>query len=127
MTDDTGSILLVDTRTRPRTSGESERDVLLPGGDESDEGEDEEARREERRRVLSTSGAPLSHLHRRSLSEGSDDEDEYEIVNGDGSAGVRENRERNNPRTLSARAGIILVRVYFPFVPSICYGPLDGF
>jgi len=62
---------------------------------------------------LSNSGAQLSRINLRSPSEGSDDEDGYEIVNGGGSAGVRENGERNNPGTLSAKAGIILVRVHF--------------
>ena len=108
--DDAGSIRLADTRTRPRTSGENERDIFLPRGDESDGSEDEEARREERRRVLSNSGAHLSRINLRSPSEGSEDEDGYEIVNGDVSAGVSENEERNNPGTLSAKAGIILVR-----------------
>ena len=61
--------------------------------------------------MLSNSGAHLSRINLRSLSEGSDDEDGYEIVNAGGSEGVRENGERNNPGTLSAKAGIILVRV----------------
>ena len=111
-TDDAGSIRLADTRTRPRTSGENERDVFLPGGDESDGSEDEEARTEERRRVLSNSGAQMSRINIRSPSEGSDDEDGYEIVNGNDDAGVREGGARNNPGTLSAKAGIILVRVH---------------
>ncbi|KIM38864.1 hypothetical protein M413DRAFT_447558 [Hebeloma cylindrosporum] len=104
--DHAGSIRLADTRTRPRTSGENEREVFLPGGDESDGSEDEEARREERRRVLSNSGAQLSRINLR--SDGSDDEDGYEIVNGNDGAGVRESGERSNPGTLSAKAGIIL-------------------
>jgi len=61
---------------------------------------------------LSNSGAQLSHIHLRSLSEGSDDGDGYEAVNGGGSVGVREHGERNNPGTLSGKAGIILVRVH---------------
>ena len=61
---------------------------------------------------MSNSGAQLSHLHFRPLSESSDDEGGYEIVNGGGSVGVRENGERNTPGTLSAKAGIILVRVH---------------
>ena len=35
-----------------------------------------------------------------------------EIVNGNDGAGVREGGARNNPGTLSAKAGIILVHVY---------------
>ena len=62
--------------------------------------------------MLSNSGAQLSHIHHRSLSEGSDDEGGYEIFNGGDRAGMRENGERNNPGTLSGKAGIILVRVY---------------
>jgi hypothetical protein len=62
--------------------------------------------------VLSNSGAQLSRINLRSPSEESDDEDGYAIVTGDGSAGIRENGERNNPGTLSAKAGIILVRVH---------------
>jgi len=62
--------------------------------------------------VLSNSGAQLSRINIRSLSEGSEDGDGYDIVNGDVSAGVRENGERNNPGTLSAKTGIILVRVH---------------
>jgi hypothetical protein len=65
--------------------------------------------------VLGNSRAQLSHINLRSPSEGSDDEDVYEIVNGGGSAGVRENGERNNSGTLSAKAGIILVCVHFCF------------
>ena len=67
--------------------------------------------------MLSNSGAQLSRINLRSPSEESDDEDGYAIVtgdgSGDGSVGVRENGEQNNPGTLSAKAGIILVRVHF--------------
>jgi hypothetical protein len=62
--------------------------------------------------VLSNSGAHLSRINLRSPSEESDDEDGYEIVNGGGSVGVRDNEERNNPGTLSGKAGIILVRIH---------------
>ena len=62
--------------------------------------------------MLSNSGAQSSHINLRAPSEGSDDEDEYEVVNRGGSAGVRGNGERNNPGTLSGKAGIILVRVH---------------
>jgi hypothetical protein len=54
----------------------------------------------------------MSRINIRSPSEGSDDEDGYEIVNGNDDAGVREGGARNNPGTLSAKAGIILVRVH---------------
>jgi hypothetical protein len=60
---------------------------------------------------LSNSGAQLSRIDIRPLAEGSDDEDEYEIVGRNGSTGEGDRRERNNPGTLSAKAGIILVRV----------------
>ena len=93
-------------------SGENEREAFLPGGDESDEGEDEEARKEERRRVLSNSGSQLSRIDLRPLAGGSDDEDGYEIVDRNGSTFEGGIEKRNHPGTLSAKAGIILVRIH---------------
>ncbi|KAF8959599.1 hypothetical protein BDZ97DRAFT_1761306 [Flammula alnicola] len=73
--DDTGSILLADTRTRPRTSDENERQVFLPGEDTDEE--DEAALREERRHALSNSGAQLSPIDiRRTVGE----EQDYETL-----------------------------------------------
>ncbi|KAF8148425.1 major facilitator superfamily domain-containing protein [Crassisporium funariophilum] len=104
-TDNAGSIRLADTRTRPRTSAEGEGDDLLPGDESEDE--DEEALREERRRVLSNSGAQLSRIH---LSTGDADDDDYELVpgNGDGDERTNGNGAGSGTTTLSSKAGIIL-------------------
>lgn len=103
LTEDAASIRLADTRTRMRSSeDEGERDVFLPGEDEEsedgDEDRDEEAE-ERRRRILTHSGAQLSRI------DVSDDLDDYEIVGRDGSTAQGEGGG------LSAKAGIILVRV----------------
>ncbi|KAF8963511.1 major facilitator superfamily domain-containing protein [Flammula alnicola] len=101
--DDTGSILLADTRTRPRTSDENERQVFLPGEDTDEE--DETALREERRHVLSNSGAQLSRIDiRRTVGE----EEDYDILPRRGAANGRPNGERSDAGTLSGKAGIIL-------------------
>lgn len=72
-------------------------------GDDS-ENEDEEALQEERRRVLSNSGAQLSRIN---LQATSVDDDEYEIVQRPGHE--RSDEGRGSSGTLSAKAGVILV------------------
>lgn len=103
--DDSGSIRLADTRTQRRPSGEQERDMFLPGNDSDDEG-DEETLIEERRRVLSNSGAQLSRIN---LQGSNTDEDDYEIVRGPGQYSGRSGVGRNSGGTLSGKAGVILV------------------
>ncbi|KDR74758.1 hypothetical protein GALMADRAFT_269030 [Galerina marginata CBS 339.88] len=115
-TEEAGAIRLADTRTRPRprprTSGnhDNEREVFLPGddSDSEDENEGEEAAREERRRVLSNSGAQLSRIDiQGAAGDGEEDEDGYEIVPGARDANGRLGGG-STAGTLSAKAGIIL-------------------
>lgn len=98
--DDSGSIRLADTRTR--VSGENERDRFLPGDDS--ENEDEEALQEERRRVLSNSGAQLSRIN---LQATGGEDDDYELVQRPGHE--RSDEGRGPSGSLSAKAGAILV------------------
>ncbi|PPQ81361.1 hypothetical protein CVT25_015468 [Psilocybe cyanescens] len=101
--DDAGSIRLADTRTQRRTSGENEREMFLPGND-SDE-DDDETLIEERRRVLSNSGAQLSRIN---LQGNGHDDDDYEIVQGPGQNQGRSGSGRSTSGTLSGKAGVIL-------------------
>jgi len=110
-----GSISLADTRTWPHhqqglpTDEESERNAFL-ADDLEDEGEDEEARLEDRRRVLGNSGAQMSRVD---ISNG--------VLNtptdiqNDGYVFVPSEQERGEygsgsatSSTLSSKAGIIL-------------------
>ncbi|PPQ68885.1 hypothetical protein CVT25_009008 [Psilocybe cyanescens] len=102
--DDAGSIRLADTRTQRRTSGDNEREMFLSGNDSD---EDDEETLEERRHVLSNSGAQLSHINLRESGHDDDDND-YEIVRGPGQNQGRSGSGRSTSGTLSGKAGVIL-------------------
>ncbi|KAJ3515315.1 hypothetical protein NLJ89_g1827 [Agrocybe chaxingu] len=101
-----GTIHLADARQRD--SSEHERQVFLSRNGEGEhsesDSEDEEARREERRRVLTNSGAQLSRID---IGVPEHEDGDYEFVPGPEN-GQRTNVAVSTASTLSAKAGIIL-------------------
>lgn len=113
--DDGTTIRLSDTRSNSHRNLDvdadtNERNVFLPGeASESEEDDsysgDEAERKEERRTVLGNSAAQVSRIDISSVSNG----DGYPMTSGDETAhGVM--RDSQSGVSLSAKAGIILVR-----------------
>ncbi|KAH9474884.1 hypothetical protein JR316_0013352 [Psilocybe cubensis] len=133
---DTASIMLTDTRTQGRRSTErgDEQSAFLPGNvsDDDDEnyGNEERWLIEERRRVLSNSGAQMSRVVLQGGGSGDinfgdyeEEENGYEIVRAE-DEGTRMGRSRATARSeggmLSSKAGVILgIHNIFIVIPQL--------